>query len=77
MATVNFSVPDQVKRAFNKAFAQQNKSAVIAALMRDAVARKNRLRARRGALRRIAVRRHARETVSESTLRNAREKGRP
>ena len=37
MATVNFSVPDEVKEAFNKAFAQQNKSAVIADLMRDAL----------------------------------------
>jgi len=77
MATVNFSVPDQVKKAFNKAYAQENKSAVIADLMRDAVARKNRIKARRGALRRIAARRNAREAVSERTLRSARENGRP
>jgi len=38
MATVNFSVPDDVKKAFNKAYAQQNKSAVIADLTRDAEA---------------------------------------
>ena len=77
MATVNFSVPDQVKKAFNKAYARENKSAVIADLMRDAVARKNRIKARRGALRRIAARRNAREAVSERTLRSARENGRP
>lgn len=77
MATVNFSVPDEVKEAFNKAFAQQNKSAVIADLMRDAVARKNQVKVRRGALRRIAARRNAREAVSEGTLRSARENGRP
>jgi len=77
MATVNFSVPDQVKKAFNKAYARENKSAVIADLMRDAVARKNRIKARRGALRRIAARRNAREAVSEGTLRSARENGRP
>ena len=77
MATVNFSVPDQVKDAFNKAFAQQNKSAVIADLMREAVARKNQLKARRGALRRISARRHGRGAVSERALRRAREKGRP
>ena len=77
MATVNFSVPEQVKRDFDKAFSQQNKSAVIADLMRDAVARKNQLKARRGALRRIAARRHTREAVSERMFRSARENGRP
>ena len=77
MATVNFSVPDDVREAFNKTFARRNKSAVIADLMRDAVARQERLEARRGALRRIAARRPARRRVGESTLRNARRKGRP
>ena len=37
MATVNFSVPDDVKAAFDKTFAGQNKSAVLADLMRRAV----------------------------------------
>ena len=37
MATVNFSVPDVVKKAFDKAFKGMNKSAVIAHLMRRAV----------------------------------------
>lgn len=39
MATVNFSVPEDVKQAFNAAFDGQNKSAVIADLMRQAVER--------------------------------------
>ncbi len=39
MATINFSVPEDVKAAFNETFSQQNKSAVIADLMREAVAR--------------------------------------
>jgi len=39
MATVNFSVPDEVKAAFNAAYKGQNKSAVIAELMREAVER--------------------------------------
>ena len=42
MATVNFSVPEDVKRAFHAAFADQNKSAVITALMREAVERRAR-----------------------------------
>lgn len=33
MATVNYSVPDEVKQAFNETFAGRNKSAVIAELM--------------------------------------------
>ena len=37
MATVNFSVPDEVKVAFDKAFSEQNKSAIVADLMRRAV----------------------------------------
>ncbi|MEO7206624.1 MAG: hypothetical protein ABI356_09715 [Steroidobacteraceae bacterium] len=37
MATVNFSVPDDVKEAFDQTFGDRNKSAVIAELMRQAV----------------------------------------
>lgn len=37
MSTVNFSVPEDVKQAFNATFEGQNKSAVIADLMREAV----------------------------------------
>ena len=49
MATVNFSVPDEVKLAFDEAFGDQNKSAVIAELMRRAV-RERQLQVRREAL---------------------------
>lgn len=42
MATMNFSIPDDVKAAFNKAFEGENKSAVIAGLMRKAVEEKMR-----------------------------------
>ena len=40
MSTVNFSVPEEVKDAFNAAFEGQNKSAIIADLMREAVERR-------------------------------------
>lgn len=76
MATVNFSVPDDVKKAFDRTFARQNKSAVIAELMREAVARKERLTVRRDALRRIAARRSSRPKVDDQTVRRDREKGR-
>ena len=39
MATVNFSVPEDVKNAFNETFRNRNKSAIIADLMREAVER--------------------------------------
>ena len=42
MATVNFSVPVDVKNAFNKAFEGENKSAVLAMLMRQAVEERKR-----------------------------------
>ncbi|MGD9598609.1 MAG: hypothetical protein AB7G76_13585 [Steroidobacteraceae bacterium] len=37
MAIVSFSVPDEIKTPFAKAFAHRNKSAIIAGPMRDAV----------------------------------------
>ena len=37
MATMNFSIPDDVKEAFNKVFEGENKSAVVAGLMRRAI----------------------------------------
>jgi len=42
MATMNFSVPDDLKEAFNKAFKGENKSGVVAALMRKAIEEKAR-----------------------------------
>lgn len=42
MATMNFSIPDDVKEAFNKAFKGENKSAVVAELMRKAIEEKTR-----------------------------------
>jgi hypothetical protein len=46
MATVNYSVPDEVKAEFDHVFGDQNKSAVIAQLMRRAV-QEQKLRLRR------------------------------
>ena len=37
MATVNFSVPEELKNSFNKVFSGCNKSAVIAQLVRKAI----------------------------------------
>jgi hypothetical protein len=77
MATVNFSVPDDVKEAFNATFSGQNKSAIIADLMREAVERARRKQRGHDAIGRILERRLRAPTLSESELRKAREDGRP
>jgi hypothetical protein len=77
MATVNFSVPDDVKQAFNEAFAGQNKSAVIAELMRKAVARAERKTRSRAAIERILKRRPSMPVVDAKAVRKARETDRP
>lgn len=50
MATINFSVPDDVKREFLDAFAGENKSAVIVRLMRQAVEDRKRQQTRAAAI---------------------------
>lgn len=77
MPTVNFSVPEDVKQAFNEAFEGQNKSAVIADLMREAVARAQRRQVHRAAVGRILAGRASAPPVSESQFRKARDADRP
>ena len=76
MSTVNFSVPDDVKQAFNATFAQQNKSAVIAELMREAVARAQRQEQHRQAVERILAHRKTAPKVSEAQFIATRQEGR-
>ncbi len=76
MATVNFSVPDEVKEAFNQAFEGQNKSAIIAELMRHAVDEAERRRTRAAAIRRLGRRRAKRPAANDAAIRKARESGR-
>ncbi|MDS4041681.1 MAG: hypothetical protein RKP20_10940 [Candidatus Competibacter sp.] len=77
MATVNFSVPEEVKQAFNETFKDRNKSAVIAELMREAVERVRRREQQSEAIDRILALRAQTEPVSPETIRAAREEGRP
>ena len=53
MATVNFSVPSDVKEAFDKAFRRQNKSAVLTELMRQAVDERQRRQRRAKAVEKL------------------------
>jgi len=72
MATVNFSVPDEVKAEFDKTFGDQNKSSIIAELMRRAV-RDRQLQIRRERLfRQLGAARVQRASFSSEELRLAR-----
>jgi hypothetical protein len=72
MAIVNFSVPDEVKMEFDKAFGDQNKSSIIADLMRRAV-REHKLQIRRERLfRQFRVARSGRPTFTSDEVRRAR-----
>ena len=77
MATVNFSVPEDVKQAFNTAFQGQNKSAIIADLMREAVERAQRRQRQSQAIDRILERRQHAPSITVEEIRAVREEGRP
>jgi len=76
-STVNFSVPDEIKRAFNEAFSGQNKSAVIARLMQQAVEDRQRQRRRAVAIDALVAQRRAQRPVAGRKVAAARREGRP
>jgi len=76
MSTVNFSVPEDVKNAFNTVFEGQNKSAVIADLMRDAVEREQRRKQHCSAVDRILANRIKAPRFSEAEFNAARDEAR-
>ncbi len=77
MATVNFSVPDEVRDELNEAFAGENKSAIIARLMREAVEERRRQERRGAAIEGLLRLREEMPSLSEEEIREAREAGRP
>jgi len=77
MATVNFSVPDEVKEQFNRVFARENKSSIIARLMMQAVEERRLQKTRARAIDSLLRRRRSRKPVSNSEIRSARIAGRP
>jgi len=76
MATVNYSVPDDVKTAFNREFAGENKSAVVAELMEQAVAERRRGRRRAKAVDQLLALRRKTKPVSAAAVRRARDAAR-
>jgi hypothetical protein len=77
MATVNFSVPSDIKDAFDKAFAGQNKSAVLTNLMRQAVDEQQRKERRARAIAKLLGLRNRMTPADATAIRRARTHGRP
>jgi hypothetical protein len=77
VVTVNFSVPEEVWEAFDKAFGDQNKSSIIAELMRRAV-RERQLKIRREKLfRQMGAARAKRPMFTAGQIRRTRSAERP
>ncbi len=77
MATVNFSVPEEIKQKFNKAFAGKNKSQIVAGLMMRAVEEQQVKKRRVKAIEGLLKLRNKTFGFSDAEIRAAREYGRP
>jgi len=77
VATVNFSVPDEVKEAFDKAFGDQNKSSIIAELMRRAVRERHLKIWREKLFRQLSIARANRPPFTADQIHKARSVERP
>lgn len=73
MATVNFSVPDEIKESFNETFGDENKSAIVARLMQEAVEERRRQERRAAAVDAILELRSRQRPVSDDEIREVRE----
>lgn len=72
MATVNYSVPARVKDEFNVTFEGENKSAIIARLMRQAVEERRRARRRAAAVEALLALRSKQPPASDEEIARAR-----
>ncbi|MEX2515873.1 MAG: hypothetical protein WD572_03020 [Gammaproteobacteria bacterium] len=72
MATVNFSVPEEVKKAFDETFKGKNKSAIVASLMAQAVDEAERQERRKIAMQQILQRRKQAPATSAKVIAKTR-----
>lgn len=77
MATMNFSVPENVKEEFDKVFAGKNKSAVLTQLMQQAIEEQRRIGQRKRAIDHLLALREQAPRVTDKAIRLARTQGRP
>jgi hypothetical protein len=75
MATVNFSIPEEINEAFQEAFANENKSVVIARLMQQAVEEKHRPQRRAAAIEALLDFRRKQRPVADAEIVRARKAG--
>lgn len=73
MATINFSVPEDLKREFQETFRDENKSAIIADLMRRALEEHRRKARRSRAIDALLDLRWRQDPVPASAIAEARE----
>lgn len=76
MATINFSIPEDVKREFQTTFASENRSAVLTALVRDAIAERRRQERRQAAIDRILELRRTSIPTTDEEIARLREEAR-
>lgn len=77
MATVNFSIPDEIKEAFQETFANENRSAIIARLMKEAVEDRKRQERQAAAIDALLDLRRKQRPASDKEIAGARRAGRP
>ena len=75
--TINVSVPREVKEAFDRAFAGENKSAIIARLMQEAVDERRRKLRRSRAVDALLDLRRGQPAANSREVARARRRGRP
>ncbi len=73
MATVNFSVPIEVRDEFNRCFAGENKSAILTQLMREAIEKYKRQQRRGQAIERLLAFRQMQPPINQQQIRESRE----
>ena len=73
MATMNFSIPDDVKERFNQTFANSNKSAIVAQLLEEAIDRAERKQRSDLAIKRILAIRKSNAPASTKAILRTRD----
>lgn len=73
MATMNFSIPEDVKDKFNEVFKDDNKSAVITELMRKAIEEKGLFERRKAAIALVEELRKDAPSITQDEIRAMRE----
>lgn len=77
MATMNFSIPDEIKEEFQRTFAHENRSAVVAQLLKQAVEERKRQQVRSAAIDALLQLRREQAPVSDQEIAQARRADRP